>query len=133
MPWGWLALLAVLAVLGASSMAYSIKPGVSGRIRDEMLPVLNVVPLVWRLHRLGVPTLTSIEDGQHSANSKHYEGLALDWRLDGIAPSLHPQLRSEIAELLPGFDVIYEYPGAARTAITWPSPVRHLHIEWDPK
>lgn len=134
MPWGVVVLLGILALLASAPMAYAIKPGVSGRIRDEMAPVMDVVPFVWRLHRLGTPTLTSVEDGEHSVGSKHYQGLALDWRLEGIAPGLHMTLRDDIAAMLPpGFDVLYEYPGAAKTSVTWPASVRHIHIEWDPK
>jgi hypothetical protein len=115
----------VLLVMGGggAAMAFAIKPGVSGELRPEMDPVLAVVPTIWRMHGLGAPTITSIQDGQHRPDSFHYRGLAIDFRLRDVPAELHETLRSEVAAALgSNFDVLHEYHGTTSD---------HLHVEYD--
>jgi len=65
-------------------------------------------------------TLTSGVDGQHSPRSRHYLGLAADFRTRDILVGTRTALRDAIASRLgQDFDVILESD--------------HLHVEWDPK
>lgn len=122
----WWALLALALILGARSALYgfSIKPGVFGALQPVMDTALDAVRRVWASHRLKLPVITSIEDGQHMAGSKHYQGLAFDIRLNDVIFD-HERLRAEV-QLLCGlaFDVVHENHG---------QPDDHLHVEYDPK
>lgn len=126
--WWWIAAAAAGILLAGNRnmlMAFTIKNGVYGTLQDVMKPALDAVAAVWSTAALGPPVITSIEDGDHLPNSKHYQGLAVDIRLNNIAPGLHDRLRTEVARLAgPAFDVIHEYHGTDRD---------HLHIEFDPK
>lgn len=114
-------------------MSFAVKTGVTGVIRDEMRPAVFAVQNAWARHNLGVPTLTSVQDGDHGPNSLHAQGLAHDWRLNDLPAALHMVLRNEIAsEVGSDFDVLVEYPGAPKTSTTWPGEL-HLHIEFDPR
>jgi len=63
--------------------------------------------------------ITSGVEGKHSANSLHYEGLALDFRTRHLLETKHLALRQAVSEALgDDFDVVLE-----RT---------HLHVEYDP-
>lgn len=86
---------------------------------DRFRPAMVAVGDVWE--ELGLePTLTSGKDGEHSAGSLHYYGLAGDFRIRDMN---HDQIAWAVVELkerLGGdFDVVLE-----RT---------HIHIEYDPK
>jgi hypothetical protein len=114
--------VALIATGGAAAMAFAIKPGVYGTLQPEMDPVLSVVPTVWSIHGLGVPTITSIEDGTHAANSKHYQGLAADFRLHDVPLELHETIAGEVAAALGSdFMVLHEYHGTDSD---------HLHVEY---
>lgn len=102
---------------------FEIKEGVYGTLQEVMTPALDAVARVWSSHALGRPVITSIEDGTHQADSKHYQGLAFDVRLNNITAD-HETLRGELAALLgPAFDVVHEYHGQAAD---------HMHLEYDP-
>lgn len=123
---GWAVIIAIVVLIatgGAAGVAFAIKPGVSGKLEPEMDPVIPTVSTIWRAHGLGIPTITSIQDGTHAANSKHYVGLAADFRLNDIPQSLHAQLTQEVAAALgPQFFVLHEYHGTASD---------HLHIQFN--
>lgn len=64
--------------------------------------------------------ITSITDGKHSANSLHYEGLAVDLRTRHMIDSEQKEFKDQMAARLGGnYDVVLE-----RT---------HVHVEFDPK
>lgn len=125
----WWVVLALVAIAAASreatAAAYTLKPGVYGVIRSEMAPAVEAVRDVWAWYGLGLPVITSIEDGRHSAGSLHPAGLALDYRLNTIDPVLHAALRAAVAlKVGTNFDVLHERHGSSED---------HLHIEFDPK
>jgi hypothetical protein len=65
-------------------------------------------------------TITSGTDGQHSAKSLHYKGLALDFRTRNVPATQLPKIEREIKQALgPDFDVVFEGD--------------HFHVEFDPK
>jgi hypothetical protein len=62
--------------------------------------------------------LTAGREGLHSKNSLHYEGRAIDIRINDLDPDRIQEYASEIRKVLgPGYDVVVEGT--------------HIHIEWD--
>lgn len=62
--------------------------------------------------------ITSARDGEHSANSLHYEGKAIDLRTRDLDDDTQADYRLRLAaSLLPSFDVVLESD--------------HIHVEWD--
>ena len=97
-----------------------LKKGVSlNGVQPEMAVAFSVILNVY--HRLGHNcTITSCTDGTHSAGSRHYIGLAMDFRTRDIPDHKRAQLRGAVASSLGDeFDVILEDD--------------HLHVEFDPK
>ena len=98
-----------------------LKLGVKvGGIAPEM--VLAAVVAACVFEDAGVDcVITSCKDGQHSENSLHYSGKALDFRTRDLdTPELRKEVTRSIAAALgPEFDVVDE--------------VDHVHIEHDPK
>ena len=90
-------------------------------IKPETVLAAYVVDEIYRDH--GRPegvTITSICDGKHSPNSKHYDGHAIDTRTRYFNRSKQKELTQDIAQALGDeFDVILERD--------------HIHIEHDPK
>lgn len=65
-------------------------------------------------------TVTSINDGVHSKNSLHYEGLAIDLRTrDFIGITAQKMAELIAARLGPDYDVVAEKD--------------HIHVEYDPR
>jgi hypothetical protein len=92
-------------------------------LQPQMLVALRVVED--QMDLLHCDTIvTSANDSQHRAGSKHYEGLALDFRTKhtGRSKAIADAIRLIIGPL--GYDVILEALGEAN---------EHLHIEYDPK
>jgi hypothetical protein len=117
-------ILTIFFITFTPALAFALKPGVSGTIKDEMQPAIDAVVAVWRMHSLKIPTITSIEDGKHGPNSLHPYGLAIDFRLNDINLSLHSQLRSQVSAILGSkYDVVHENHGSAND---------HLHVEASP-
>jgi len=64
--------------------------------------------------------VTSVREGQHSAKSKHYEGMAFDMRTKHMPPDQIPSVRALIAGRLGAdYDVVIE--------------PTHIHVEADEK
>ena len=69
--------------------------------------------------------VTSANDGNHMATSKHYSGEALDCRTHDWADEAKATfIRRVISGLGLYFDVVFEGAGTDN---------EHLHVEWDPK
>lgn len=97
-----------------------IKQGVKIRPDMAMGMMWVVVDSVFR--RVGVmeAVVTSVCDGRHMLGSKHYEGLAADFRISHVFPGSVPKIVSELkADLGAEFDVVLEKD--------------HIHVEYDPK
>lgn len=95
------------------------KKGVTLALRPQMAAVLPVIEEVHERLGVGEAWITSGTDGEHSPQSLHYVGLAVDLRTRGLAMSRIIAL-AEALKLALGvdFDVVIE--------------ATHLHIEWDP-
>jgi hypothetical protein len=64
--------------------------------------------------------ITSGREGNHSENSLHYVGAAIDLRVWYMTPSERREYREVLAEVLgDDFDVVLE--------------TNHVHVEYDPK
>ena len=56
--------------------------------------------------------ITSIRDGQHSKDSRHYIGEAFDMRSKNIMASISKKdVLEDIKNTLPGYVVLFEYEG----------------------
>lgn len=99
-------------------MIVSIKPGVRVRgLSNEILLAIMIAESVYRETEQSM-VVTSLTDGKHSANSRHYTGDAVDLRLP--MPTTKLQIVSRlIAALGVDYDVVLEND--------------HIHIEYDPK
>jgi hypothetical protein len=102
-----------------------IKDGVIMQgLQIVMRPALIEAERLWKQfgQEEGV-TITSALDGEHSAGSLHYYGLAVDFRTHYWSPDTAKKvwllLKGKLAEISPNFDVIYHKT--------------HIHVEWDEK
>jgi len=94
------------------------------RATPECLRAIAVCMEVYGERSYGL-TLTSGNDGEHMAGSKHYTGDAFDARTKHLAPGDKPEIVVEIRRRLGrDYDVLHELEG---------DPREHLHVEWDPK
>jgi predicted AlkP superfamily pyrophosphatase or phosphodiesterase len=117
----YLLIALVLIGLTAKSVMAAIKPGVDfgDGIKPTTQRIIDVAELVFS--RYGItPTITSAMDGSHMANSKHYSGDALDWRIwESDAQDITDVIVMDLKYQLGGdYDVILESD--------------HIHIEYDP-
>lgn len=99
-----------------------IKHGVSFGAYPQLAMAIahNCIASVFAAHGCDC-IVTSALDGEHSKNSLHYEGRALDYRTRHVPrKDILQDIVREIAEALgPEFDVVLE--------------ATHLHVEYDPK
>lgn len=104
-------------------MTLSIKHDVKFRVGDshikpEMCIAAMIVHAVYEEH--GIPcVITSALDGAHMPGSRHYYGLALDFRTRDVPDAVLAGVVEELRERLgPQYDVVRE--------------ADHLHVEFDP-
>lgn len=114
----WIAIAVLLVVLMASS-AYAVKTGAVPSDETEMQYARRVLARIWQKYGY-VLTVTAGRDGTHMAQSKHYLGLAEDYRTRGIpADTLARMIDEARRSLGSDYDVVNEDD--------------HLHVEYDPK
>ena len=113
--------LALIALTAKGVMA-AIKEGVifGGEIKPTTRRIIDAAEYVFGRYNI-TPTITSAMDGTHMANSKHYTGDALDWRIwESNAAGLTDTIVDEMRYYLGSdYDVILES--------------NHIHVEYDPK
>lgn len=95
-----------------------LKHGVTlNGIQPEIVASIPVIERV--INHLVEPTITSATDGEHSDNSLHYAGLALDIRTWYLSDDGKQELAERLrAALGAEFDVVVE--------------PTHIHVEFDP-
>jgi hypothetical protein len=123
---GWFVIIGVVlyAITKGAEMALAVKPGVLLSTTWQVEVIRDVVGRVWTSHGLQA-TITSSMDGEHMDGSKHYEGLAEDYRTKDIPGNIKQTMFSEVRNILGSdYDVLFEYENQAN---------EHLHIEYDPK
>lgn len=98
----------------------SIKEGVTLQgLRTEMQIALSVVGSIYEKHGYDC-IITSGLEGAHSKGSRHYVGLALDFRTRHLREGYEKHIAKEITNALNDeYDVVLE--------------ATHLHVEFDPK
>lgn len=92
-----------------STLPFALKAGVDPTgVTQELVSALGVAQSVYA--SFGQPfTVTSLTEGQHVTNSKHYIGQAADLRTNGLDPATVPQIASTLqAQLGPEYYVLLE-------------------------
>lgn len=123
---GWIVLIGVVlyAISKGAQMALAVKPGVLLSSTWQVQIMRDAVNRVWTNFGF-TPTITSSMDGEHMQNSKHYEGLAEDYRTKDLPHNLKSTMFNQVRNILgTDYDVLFEYENLAN---------EHLHIEYDPK
>lgn len=122
----WLIIGGVLLYLitKGASMALAIKPGVLLATTWQVEVMRDAVSRVWANHGFQA-TITSSMDGEHMQNSKHYQGLAEDYRTHDLPAGLKYSMFNEVRNILgTDYNVLFEYENQTN---------EHLHVEYDPK
>lgn len=105
-------------------MALAVKPGVLLASTPQVATIRAAVNRVWSKRGL-TATITSGLDGTHKRQSKHYEGLAEDYRTKDLPQAWKLPMFEEVRLILGSdYDVVFESPGTDN---------EHLHVEFDPK
>ena len=102
-----------------ASIGVEVKPGVEliGANWDRLMPVLDAAITHYGEHGEGV-TITSVLDGVHRQDSKHYIGEGIDLRTYTLGDFERLDVARAMAETLGSdYDVILE--------------ADHLHVEYD--
>lgn len=97
-----------------------IKKGVNIQGLDiRMRPVLTQAAYIWNLQGQEL-VVTAGLDGEHSANSLHYYGLAVDLRTRDFTKAEKEEVTAELKKVLGcNYDVVFH--------------LSHIHVEYDPK
>ena len=89
-------------------------------LSPQMVFAAMVVDAVYRKHDIVDCVVTSGSDGEHSTNSWHYTGRALDFRTRNVPELIRNAVAQEISVSLgENYYVVLE--------------ATHLHCEYDPK
>ena len=86
-------------------------------LNDALLKLMEGIDKIFLV--LGhVPTITSVNDGQHMQGSKHYSNEAVDLRTRDLPVTSLPKLCNDLKRVLgPDYDVVLEKD--------------HVHVEHD--
>ncbi len=87
-------------------------------LRPEILLAVMIADSVYQMHRVEL-VVTSFLEGNHSANSLHYAGMAVDLRTfnipDGLTATIYGAIKDRLTD---DYDIILEKD--------------HIHIECQP-
>lgn len=106
-------------------MKIDVKPGARlKQVNDQFLTVAGVVFELWQEEGL-IPCVTSGSDGSHLPESYHWQALAWDWRIWGLADAWKTAARLQVRlkAVDPAYDVVF---GDANHK-------DHIHTEYDLK
>jgi hypothetical protein len=119
----WVIAIALLLILAGAGPAFAIKPGAVLSNRPEVQYMRRIVADV--MSSYGYETMvTSGLDSQHMADSKHYQGLAEDYRTHHInRADLEPIRRAIATKLGADYDFLLEDLNTDN---------EHFHGEFDP-
>lgn len=117
--WQWITLGVVALLLLRVKPVFAVKPGAILSTKPETEQMRRVMAAIWKSHGYQL-TVTSGYDSTHGALSKHYGGLAEDYRTRDVAPSdLAVMVAEARRQLGRNYDLVIESD--------------HLHGEFDPK
>ena len=77
-----------------------LKDGVDGPITQEMMEVTSTINRIWKGMLGQNMIITSMRDGKHMKNSKHYEGKAIDIRTRYLSMKQKEVIMKYIKEVL---------------------------------
>lgn len=113
---------AIILAISARRVMAAVKDGVDfgGDLKPTTRKIIDAAEYAFGKYGI-TPTITSAVDGTHMANSKHYTGDALDWRIwesdaRGLTASIAAEMRYYLGS---DYDVVLEKD--------------HIHVEYDPK
>lgn len=95
-------------------------------VKQEMFDIWNIVEAEFLKYGAPYTMITSGTEGRHMNGSKHYKGLALDFRTFHVPKSGHDgegyirQIKINLDKKLKGYDIVIHKKS-------------HMHIEYDPK
>jgi hypothetical protein len=97
-----------------------LKEGVKlSGIQPQTVLAMQIVNSIYNKH-LAELVITSVSDGLHKQDSKHYKGMGFDCRTHALRTRTRFDLAYDIRDALgDDFDVVLEKD--------------HLHVEYDPK
>lgn len=117
----WIALAVGAFLLLRARPLFAVKPGATLSTKPEIEHARRIVAAVYQRHGYTVTVTEGWANEGHVANSKHYEGLAEDYRVNDVPTHLWLTLASEIrAQLGSNYDVLLE------------RDPDHIHVEYDP-
>lgn len=120
-PSTWLAIGIGIVLLLKARPVFAAKPGAILSTKPQITHARAIVADVYRSHGLTLTVTEGWANEGHVANSKHYEGLAEDYRINNVPTHLWLTIVSTIkARLGSDYDVILE------------RDPDHIHVEYDP-
>jgi hypothetical protein len=119
---GWIIVAVAAFVLLARRTVFAVKPGATLSTKPEIEHARRIVASVYQANGYTVTVTEGWASEGHTANSKHYEGLAEDYRVNDIPFDKWLTLAAQIrARLGSDYDVLLE------------RDPDHIHVEYDPK
>lgn len=98
----------------------------TGELGPQIRGIMALVADSFRKKDAPRPVITAATDGQHMANSRHYDGLAVDLRANNMPDAKARAITEDLKRSLGSrYDVIFE------SSRSNPSN-DHIHLEFDP-
>lgn len=101
-----------------------LKAGVKlASLTPQILLAVQAAEHIWWNAGQTTLVITSANDSQHKNGSFHFQGRAVDFRIQTMPRKLRDQATRQLREALGSqFDVLHEDPDG---------PNAHIHVEWE--